>query len=651
MITDSLGRVGVIIKFKGMPYATSMRVKEELVKGFRGTTIFAHDFINAVTAFVCKDTIPYMQQDPNIEYVELDQVAYALAQSVPWGMTKINAPAVWNTGNKGAGIKVGIVDTGIDYNHPDLKTNYKGGYNYVNNTPDPWDGNGHGTHVAGIIAAIDNDIGVIGVAPEAWIYAVRVLNDSGSGSYSQVISGIEWCVNNGMQIISMSLGGSGFSQALKDACDAAFNAGLLLIAAAGNSGGSGCPTTGGNVGYPAKFDSVVAVASTDSGDALSSFSSRGPEVYVSAPGSGILSTVPTGSCTHCDPNGYKQLSGTSMACPHTSGAAALIWKQNPSMTNVQVKECLGSTAVDLGTPGRDSCFGRGRINAQAAVSCSGAPPPPPTKYKCTGSPDYQCVTDPNGPYNSLAECQAACQVTPPPPTGCPTAPKNVGDISILSGKGATGTAPFTIIFSRNDVEITRFTGVPLGEVKTYQHTHTSADVPSVKLSVDTLDSCSTPQTCHKECIIDVLPPLECPPITCSFTITGPSAGKKYRCTGAPSFQCLEDPNGPYNSLAECQAACVSGGCPALTSAINCPSQVRQNMAGVITLYANGGKSPFTYETFMDGVLIDSKTWIAGMWAFIHTFSESLGSHECMVKVTDGCSPPQTSTSACTIIIT
>lgn len=550
MIYDSYGRIGIIVKYKSAPVEPSIEMKTSSIIDVGGVVNYYHNFINAASGFIPINMLSVLQTDLNVEYVEIDQIAYALAQTVPWGMSKINAPAVWSAGNKGTGIKIGVIDTGIDYNHPDLAANYKGGYNFVANTADPMDDHGHGTHVSGTIAALDNTIGVIGVAPEAWIYSLKVLNSSGSGSYSAIISAIDWCINNGMKIMNASLGGSSFSQTLKDACDKAWNAGLVFVAAAGNSGGTECPTTGGNVGYPAKFDSVIAVGATDSNDALASFSSRGPEVEISAPGVAILSTVPSGSCTMCDPSGYKQAQGTSMACPHATGVCALIWKANSSMTNVQVRECIGSTAIDLGTAGRDSCFGRGRIDANLAVGCMPGPAPryrcdtvtntcvqdpngpyadlascqaacgapPITKYRCdtaTGT----CVQDPNGPYTDLASCQAACTA---PPTGCTTAIKNIGDVVTLTASGGTGTAPFTITFKRNGAVLPggTFTGVPSGVSKSLSYTTVAADSPTVTISVDVTDSCTNPgpQTCSKQCIVNVAAPPACILPKCQFNV-------------------------------------------------------------------------------------------------------------------------------------
>lgn len=413
-----VNKVSVIIKYKD----TVTRSLLESVTTLDADIKRVHHSINAVSAIVPKNKIGKIKADPNVEYIEIDQEAhilgfaddslyvghkkmYATAQTFPWGVSKIRAPEVWPGGNKGTGIKVCIIDTGIDYNHEDLKDNYKGGYNFINNTNDPKDDHGHGTHVAGTVAALDNDIGVIGVAPEAYIYSLKVLDSNGSGSYSNIISAIDWAINNNMQVISMSLGGSGFSQALKDICDKADNSGIVVVAAAGNNDGDGSQDT---VSYPAKFDSVIAVAATDSNDARASFSSCGPEVELAAPGVNIPSTVPKGTCKLCDPSGYKLLSGTSMATPHVSGTVALVLKAHPEMTNANVRKTLQDTTVDIGQQGRDIFFGYGRIDAKAAVDQT----PPQKKYKCTGSPDFQCVEDPNGPYNSLTECQAVCKPAP-----------------------------------------------------------------------------------------------------------------------------------------------------------------------------------------------------------------------------------------------
>ena len=383
----------VIIGFKdGITKATTDFLTEQ---GAEVKHIFGS--INAVSAKIPADKMELLKSDPSIDYVEIDQTAtilvfpeepltdeqkkaLATAQIIPWGVAKIRASEVWPSGDMGMEIRVCIIDTGITYNHPDLKDNYKGGFNFVNNTPDPLDDNGHGTHVAGTIAAMDNDIGVVGVAPKASIYSLKSLDNNGSGSYSNIIAAIQWSIDNNMQIVSMSFGGSSYSKALEDICNAAYNGGILLVAAAGNNGGDGSKDT---VGYPAKYNSVIAVAATDSSDARASFSSVGAEVEVAAPGVSIPSTVPTSGTKYSDPSGYKSLSGTSMACPHASGTAALVMKKDPNLANADVRKILSNTSVDLGAPGRDVFFGFGRIDAKAAVDNISPQPPVLTKIDVT----------------------------------------------------------------------------------------------------------------------------------------------------------------------------------------------------------------------------------------------------------------------------
>jgi len=269
-------------------------------------------------------------------------------QELPWGVDRIDAEAAWDY-SLGSGVKVAVIDTGIDAGHPDLAVS--GGVNYVSKppwkpaNPNKWDDdNGHGSHVAGIIAALDNEIGVVGVAPDASLYAVKVLDRTGSGYVSDVISGIEWCVANGMDIANMSLGTNADIESLQDACDAA-SAGLLLVAAAGNDGA--------DVDYPAAYNSVIAVGATASDDSLYFYSSRGPEVYVAAPGVAVYSTWKGG--------GYDTKTGTSMATPHVAGTIAL-----QLAAGLSAAPCAG--ADDLLAPGPDIYTGCGLVDAGESLS-------------------------------------------------------------------------------------------------------------------------------------------------------------------------------------------------------------------------------------------------------------------------------------------
>jgi len=281
-------------------------------------------------------------------------------QTIPWGISDINVPQAWLTTN-GSEVKIAVIDTGIDYMHPDLAGKVIGGHSFVSHTKDYMDDNGHGTHVAGIIAALNNDIGVVGVAPGASLYAVKVLDSTGNGYLSDVIDGIQWSVKNNAQVISMSLGLSTDNRALHDAVDAAYNSGVLVIAAAGN-------TNGGAVTYPAAYSSVIAVSAIDINNSIASFGSVGPQVELAAPGVNVYSTYLGG--------GYATKSGTSMACPHVSGTVVLILATPPGTYDqngngkwepAEVRKKLDDTATDLGAPGLDPYYGYGLVNAANAT--------------------------------------------------------------------------------------------------------------------------------------------------------------------------------------------------------------------------------------------------------------------------------------------
>ncbi|MBG6183207.1 subtilisin family serine protease [Arthrobacter sp. CAN_A214] len=230
------------------------------------------------------------------------------------------------------------------------------------------DDNGHGTHVAGTIAALDNTIGVVGVAPEADLYGVKVLDANGYGYASDVALGIEWSINNGMQVINLSLAEETDVPALRDAVEAADDAGIVVVAAAGNAG-DGDPSSN-DVLWPAKYDSVIAVSATDIDDAVAVFSSDGAEVELAAPGKDVLSTTRGG--------GYGTMSGTSMATPHVSGVVAGMLA-TPVVSGVdadydgvwdtsEIRATLQASADDLGTPGRDVFYGYGLLDAEEATS-------------------------------------------------------------------------------------------------------------------------------------------------------------------------------------------------------------------------------------------------------------------------------------------
>ncbi|MFI5361115.1 MAG: S8 family peptidase [Elusimicrobiota bacterium] len=242
--------------------------------------------------------------------------ALRVRPSIPWGVNRVHAPAAWDV-TQGAGVKVAIIDTGIDLNHQDLLGKVDGGYSAITKTEKPedyQDDNGHGTHVSGTVAgghSADDGKGVIGVAPKARLYAVKVLDADGSGNLSDVIDGIVWAAKNGMQVANLSLGAPKDSDAMHRAVRFAKGSGLILVVAAGNSGAA--------VGFPGAYPEVITVSASDSDDKIAAFSSRGPEVKFIAPGVDVVSAKLGG--------GTISYNGTSMATPHVTGLAALAVSQ------------------------------------------------------------------------------------------------------------------------------------------------------------------------------------------------------------------------------------------------------------------------------------------------------------------------------------
>ncbi len=355
MASGGQEKVRVLLKFKDAP-------DSGLVEKAGGRVLHEYSLLDDVLAVeVTEPALQGILKNPNVLGFEPDVEVHALGkpvpsqpmQQLPWGVDRVDAELSPYTGN---GVKACVVDTGIQKDHPDLQANLLEGRNFIwargRLDAGKWgDDNGHGTHVAGTIAALDNSIGVVGVAKNAKLLAAKVLNRQGSGYLSDVIAGIDYCVSAGADVVSMSLGTSSDVQAMHDAVDRAYAAGLLVVAAAGND-------YGGAVSYPAAYSSVIAVSATDSSDNLAGFSSVGPEVELSAPGTSVLSTW-IGS-------GYNTISGTSMATPHVSGAAALAFEANPLLSNAEIRVLLQNTSDDLGAPGRDSLFGFGLVDAKLA---------------------------------------------------------------------------------------------------------------------------------------------------------------------------------------------------------------------------------------------------------------------------------------------
>jgi minor extracellular protease Epr len=338
-------------------------INQNIIKQHGITNYTQYNIINSISADIPESVSEKLKKNPKIKYVEEDaQIRIAgkptqpqppqPPQQITWGIARVKAPETWNN-STGKNVKIAVLDTGISNNHPDLTVS--GGINLVGKSKNnKWnDDNGHGTHVAGIIAARNNSIGVIGVAPDAQLYAIKVLDAYGSGYISDIIEGIDWAVQNNMDIISMSLGTSSYSQALNDTTANAYKAGILLVAAAGNNGDGNLFTD--DVLYPAKFDSVIAVSAVDYNNIAPVWSADGAKIELAAPGVDIYSTWLNG--------GYANESGTSMAAPFVSGTAALIKSKNLSVAPQEIRNTLDYNVIDLGDIGRDKTYGFGLVQA------------------------------------------------------------------------------------------------------------------------------------------------------------------------------------------------------------------------------------------------------------------------------------------------
>jgi type VII secretion-associated serine protease mycosin len=332
------------------------------------------------------------QKAPHAIGVELDatvSIADALTGTDPyrasqWDLAKVNVPTAWQR-STGAGVTVAVIDTGIDAGHPDLAGQILPGIDLVAKTSGvSSDPNGHGTHVSGTIAALaGNGIGIAGIAPDAKILPIRVLGANGSGVMSDVATGLVYAADHGAQVVNMSIGSSGQTGAVSTAIGYARSKGVVVVAAAGNERASGSP-----ISYPAADVGVIAVASTDSADHYSSFSNQGSYVDIAAPGSTILSTIPVTM------GGYGNYSGTSMASPHIAAVAALLKAYHPELSPDQVEQAIEKSAIDLGTAGKDTDYGYGRVDAAAALATVAPSPSTSTSSSTSPTPTVSATTTP-----------------------------------------------------------------------------------------------------------------------------------------------------------------------------------------------------------------------------------------------------------------
>ncbi|MDH7488142.1 MAG: S8 family peptidase [Anaerolineae bacterium] len=373
----------VIVKYRREQLAV-----KALVKGVAPT--YQYSLIPAAAMRLNREQITWLAEQASVEHLWLDMPVHALLDE---SVRLIQAPAVWQAGFRGQGMRIAILDTGIDPNHPDVAGRIAATATFVGNSYR--DDNGHGTHVASIAAgngAASHGL-YVGVAPEASLYVAKVLAADGSGMMSDVMAGVEWAVEQRAHVIGLSLGSSGpcdGTDALSVTCDAAVERGVVVCVAAGNSG-PGRYT----LGSPGCARQVITVGASDDQDQVASFSSRGPtsdgrvKPDIVFPGVGIVAARAAGTAMgQVVDEHYTSASGTSMATPHAVGAVALLLQANPSLTPREVKELLMRTARNIGYEANAQGAGRGDVY-QAYL---GEPSPPPPEPPQPPEPGEGCFT-------------------------------------------------------------------------------------------------------------------------------------------------------------------------------------------------------------------------------------------------------------------
>ncbi|WP_426448481.1 S8 family serine peptidase [Paenibacillus sp. S-38] len=308
-----------------------------------------HKHLPVIAATVTDTELEAMKKNPLIQSIEEDIQLKAEEQVQDWGATVSGATYAWSSGFTGQGVKVGVLDSGISLNHSDLSV--AGGASFVDYTTSYDDDYGHGTTVAGVIGAKNNGIGMVGVAPDASLYALKALDSKGVGYLSDVIAGIDWAIQNQLDVLNMSLSTTVDSPALHQAVDQANAKGMLIVAAAGNNGNA--QGSGDTVLYPAKYDSVIAVGSVDKENNRAAFSATGSALEVMAPGVNVYSTTLS--------NGYKYANGTSISSAFIAGQLSLLKQSSPGADQAALRAKLIESAKDLGTAGKDMLYGHGLV--------------------------------------------------------------------------------------------------------------------------------------------------------------------------------------------------------------------------------------------------------------------------------------------------
>ena len=387
---DSYRPGQVVVKMKDgySTQAVSGMPRIQSISGLANTAVYATEEGESV-----HDAVQRLQQTPGIEFAEPNYIYRALATTNDpmlgqlWGHAKVGAQSAWDQ-STGADVLVAVVDTGVDYNHPDLQGRVIKGPDLANNDSDPMDDQGHGTHVAGTIAATgNNSAGIAGIAYNSKVLAIKVLGRDGSGDTSKIANGILKAAEMGAKVINLSLGGPQSSNVLKSALDKATQQGALVVVASGNESTS-------SPSYPAAYPNALSVGSTTTSDARSNFSNYGSTLDIAAPGSDILSTTE---------KTYKKLSGTSMAAPHVAAGAAVLLGKNAALSATQLRQILTSTG-DAASGFNNSAVKRmNLVKALAAVDSGGATPAP-------NPSDTQSPTVPSG-VKALAASSTQVQVS------------------------------------------------------------------------------------------------------------------------------------------------------------------------------------------------------------------------------------------------
>ncbi|RWZ59076.1 alkaline serine protease [Halobacillus fulvus] len=334
------------------------QIQKDILENIPHEEVHTYPSIQALTVEMNEKQAAALENHPAIKWIEEDQQVEVTRQVRNWGYDVLGARTSKQLGLTGDGIKIAVIDTGVNTSHPDLKI--AGGVTFVEDTTTYEDENGHGTHVTGVINAQNNNIGTIGVAPEAEIYAVKALDRGGIGNESDVMAGVQWAIDHDIDIINLSLTAPYASENLKEIINKAHQNGIHIVAASGNDrDGSGQITN--DVMYPGRYENTLSVGAVTEDLKRASFSYQGKSLDAVAPGEQIYSTY-----IQQNESSYGYLSGTSMASPYVAGSIALYKQLYPDYTKAEIENLLIDHAIDLGPKGKDEAYGYGLVKSPAS---------------------------------------------------------------------------------------------------------------------------------------------------------------------------------------------------------------------------------------------------------------------------------------------